>query len=254
MKKYFGDDLKSEYFKFEHTGVLHEQDEVTFEVYTHQDHYVQQLKQIEPSLYACKSESDPCEDVLLQLYQSLLGALAWLLQTRIDICTYVGYLQRHAHAPTVLHLKKANKLLSWCKRVKTGIRYTQLKEPLRIVTIADSAYSASDQDCLSIRGHLIALAGSDSEWPGGNIQVWDNLSKKRTVITRSSFASELRNAISADACTQLVRGFLEEILHGCKTASRLAEMQDKGQYSNDYALCLDARSLYDAISLSLIHI
>ena len=64
----------------------------------------------------------------------------------------------------------------------TGIRYTSLKFPLRIVTIADSAYKGSDQDCLSVRGHLTAIAGASEGWPGGIVQVWDNLSKKLSLL------------------------------------------------------------------------
>lgn len=249
LKRYFGDDLKSTYYSFEHTGVMHEQDEKDFSVYTHQNHYVSQLKPIEPQLYSLKSDTDVCESVLLTLYQSLLGALAWLLQTRADICTYVGYLQRNAHAPTIYHVKKANRLLSWCKRCKTGIQYNRLTPPLRIVTIADSAYKGSESDCLSVRGFLIALAGTESgAHPGGSVQLWDNLSKKHTVITRSSFSSELRNALAADASTQLIRSFVHEIVFGTCSAEKLAEMQDSGRYTVPYSLCIDARSIYDAVA------
>jgi len=120
---------------------------------------------------------------------------------------------------------------------------------LRIVTIADSAYKGSDSDCLSVRGFLIALAGTEpGSHPGGSVQLWDNLSKKHTVITRSSFSSELRNALAADACTQLVRSFVHEIMFGTCSAAKLAEIQDSGQYSIPYSLCIDARSIYDAVA------
>ena len=39
LKRDYGDDAKEELGIFEHTGIKHEQDPKTKEVYTHQNHY-----------------------------------------------------------------------------------------------------------------------------------------------------------------------------------------------------------------------
>ena len=44
---------------------------------------------------------------------SLVGALAWLIITMPAICVYVAFLQRQSKAPTVGHIRMANRLLAW---------------------------------------------------------------------------------------------------------------------------------------------
>ncbi|CAK0824004.1 unnamed protein product, partial [Prorocentrum cordatum] len=46
-----------------------------------------------------------------KLYSSLLGAVAWCIMTRVDICIYVAALERRGKSPRVGHIKKVNILL-----------------------------------------------------------------------------------------------------------------------------------------------
>ena len=82
--------LKIKTGHFECVGVMHEQDPVTFEVWTHQHHYVPQIKEI---------PADAKNEDLMQLFMSLVGALAWLVLTMPSICIHVAYLQRQTKAP-----------------------------------------------------------------------------------------------------------------------------------------------------------
>ena len=54
-----------------------------------------------------------CDASLHQLYQSLLGAVAYLAHTRVDICVFIRNLQRHSHKSHIQHVLKLNKLLKW---------------------------------------------------------------------------------------------------------------------------------------------
>ena len=90
---------------------------------------------------------------LKNLFWGLLGALSWLQQTRADIAPFIGYLQREAHKPTIHQVKQANKVLRYVRRVKSGIIYKRLTPPLKMVTVADSAYKANDDlsECIALR-------------------------------------------------------------------------------------------------------
>ncbi len=135
----YGQDTKIELSSFEHTGILHEQDATTFEIYTHQSHYVKELHAIDTSLINMDDKDAELSDVVKQVYWSLLGALAWLLQTRADIALFVGFLQRNTHDPRIRHIININRVLAYCKRVSTGIRFKKLELPLRLVCGADAA-------------------------------------------------------------------------------------------------------------------
>ena len=48
---------------------------------------------------------------LARLFPSLLMALAFCLQTRVDLAIYIVALQRHAQEPTVEHIRKLNAIV-----------------------------------------------------------------------------------------------------------------------------------------------
>ena len=86
-------------------------------------------------------------------------ALAWLILTMPAVCVYVASLQRHTQAPTVGHVRNANRLLLWIRKnlTRLGVRYQRLREPLRLIALSDSAFKAQDYDGLVMRGCVIVL-------------------------------------------------------------------------------------------------
>lgn len=61
---------------------------------------------------------------------SLVGALAWLMLTMPSICVYVAFLQRQAKAPTIGHIRMANRLLAWInKKREFGDMVRQIERP-----------------------------------------------------------------------------------------------------------------------------
>eukprot|EP00973_Karenia_brevis_P037025 5104059-Karenia_brevis.AAC.1 len=56
---------------------------------------------------------------------SLLGGVAWLVLTRVDIAVYVQSLQRHAHKPCVQDWKRLKTVVRFAKRRECGLWYKQ---------------------------------------------------------------------------------------------------------------------------------
>ena len=150
----YGGYVKIEIGEFEHTGIRHVQNKKDFSIYTHQNHYVTEISEIPLANVNTTNSQEPLNDELKTLFWSLLGALSWLQQTRAGIAPFIGYLQRVAQAPVIDHVKKANHILRCVRRVKCGLYYRRLTPPLKMVTVADSAYKANEDltDCTALRG------------------------------------------------------------------------------------------------------
>ena len=125
------------------------------------------------------------------------------------VCVYVASLQRHTKAPTVGHVRNANRLLQWIRKNQSrlGVRYKRLQEPLRLIALSDSAFKAQDYDGLVMRGCVIMLAEaavdgdashgsacrvSHTPWSTGmtiRLHLLDWYSRKHTRVVRSTFAA-----------------------------------------------------------------
>eukprot|EP00973_Karenia_brevis_P089153 12363116-Karenia_brevis.AAC.1 len=97
---------------FEHCGIMHEQ-RADMSIFTHQQHYVRELKTIDLTHYKGKSPHTQLDEHHSSLYCSLVGALAWLLQVYIEIAVYVHALQRHLKKPLLEHATRANRVVLW---------------------------------------------------------------------------------------------------------------------------------------------
>ena len=258
LRQDYGGDVKTEVGEFVHTGIMHKQDPKTFEVYTDQSHYVKEISEISLTGIDTSDLSAPLTDEMKTLFWSLLGALSWLQQTRADIAPFIGYLQREAHQPTVKLLKDANKVLRYVRRIKSGIVYKKLIPPLKMVTVADSAYKSNSDltDCTALRGYIILLVGQrptsstyvSDLYPGGPCTVMDWVSKKFSVITRSSFCAELRNQLEAAQSSVFLASALEENCHHIRSAHDLRNRTDKGLLSIPIHLCGDNKGVFTAVT------
>ena len=65
---------------------MHEQNPKTHEIWTHQQHYIPQIKEIPVDAKALVPDEQDCDEDLKQLFMSLVGALAWLTLTMPAIC------------------------------------------------------------------------------------------------------------------------------------------------------------------------
>jgi len=116
--------------------------------------------------------------------------------------------------------------------------------------IADSAYKgdAEDDDCLSVRGYIIALAGTTPSSPSGPIAIIEYLSKKQSLITRSTYASELRNAIDAALDAIMISTFFHEVRHGRTDVALLRTIMEAGQFDLPLTLFVDNMSLFQSVT------
>ena len=94
---------------------MHEQSQDCSEVWTHQQHYVPQIKEIAIGDRHLADDDEADED-LKQIYMSLVGALEWLIPTLPAVCVYVAVLQRQTKSPTIGHVRSANWLLKWIRK------------------------------------------------------------------------------------------------------------------------------------------
>ena len=198
LMKMFDGELKIQLDKFECLGIMHEQCPKTLEIWTHQQHYVQQLKPINVDAYVMADLQSEVSDQTRQSFQSLLGGVAWMTQTCIAICIYVAYLQRKGKAPTVKDVRSLNRLLGWIKRMgtKLGIRYRRLVGPIKLMVITDAAFKALEYEGLAMRGCIVVAMGRVALETGKKYQctVLDFYARKQTHVVRSTLVMTRRTS------------------------------------------------------------
>ena len=114
-----------------------------------QSHYVKQLPTIELPYQHAPPETPVTPHQLAQ-YQSLLGAVAWLNQTRVDIAVYTQALQRATHKCTLGHISKLNKLVRWLRRKTCNLVFHTLQKPRKVLVVSDAAFRREDPTCLAM--------------------------------------------------------------------------------------------------------
>ena len=77
-------------------------------------------------------DEEPADEAVMQLFMSLVGALAWLVLTMPNICIYVAYLQRQTKAPNLGHVRRTNRPLRWVRRnlKRFGVYIRRFRTPL----------------------------------------------------------------------------------------------------------------------------
>ena len=79
-------------------------------------------------------------------YMSVLGAVAWTVITRADVCIYVQALQRRAHKPRLIDCKKLNLVVRYLRKHQMGLWYCNMDGYKRIVCWSDSAFKAIPEE------------------------------------------------------------------------------------------------------------
>ena len=223
----------------------------------HQNHYAAQLRPIDESLLGSHPEEQEVKEFseeLGTLFMSLLGGLAWLVLTRLDICIYVQCMQRHAQAPRVGDIRKLNRLLRWVQKRPAGIVYLRHRAQdlrWRISAVSDSAFRSLEENTtgLALRGFVILLTASTDAHPGGECVILDYGTKKHKRVNRSTFAAELNAAVDTLDIALIVQYTLEEIF--CPenaTPTALQHAFETGKLHFPVELIIDAKAVFDAIS------
>ena len=125
--------------------------------------------------------------LLMGVFLTLFGAVAWLLLTRMDIAVYVSSLQRIAKKPKALHMRRLNRVVRYVLEVPQRLRYGRLQLPVKLVPIGDSAYQEQfEADRLVVRGMIYALAHETKQKDrvSFEVQVLDWLAGKQQHVVR----------------------------------------------------------------------
>ncbi|CAK0813698.1 unnamed protein product, partial [Prorocentrum cordatum] len=225
--------LKRQYDCFECIGIMHEQDAVTKAIWTHQQHYVQQLRPLQEDQYVMENEDGQVSVETHAAYMSLLGGIAWMTQTMAPIAVYVSYLQRQAKKPSVGDIRKINRLLKWImvNSNQLGVRFIELDMTrVRLAVVSDSAFHAME------------------------IVMLDWYSRKQNNVVRSTYAAELMALLDALGTGTLMNVALTEISEGVCTANQMRVRQEAGDLVLKMIAAIDAEAVFDAVSAATIKV
>ena len=107
-------ELEVKPLNFTNCGVRHT---LTSAGYTmDQIEYISALTLVANTPVTGSKAEDKLPEPLQKHFLSLLMALSYALQTCLDLGEYVVALQRVAHEPTYLHLRRLNALVRWTQR------------------------------------------------------------------------------------------------------------------------------------------
>ena len=239
--------LKVQRENFEHVGIQHErQPDGSYKL--HQNHYIEQLRALSLDDTSALPADQTAPEHLISPFISLVCAMSWVLTTMPVVAVYVGALQRHLRQPTVQHLRDANRVLRYLKTRKPALLYRRLKLPLKLLMVADSAFTALDDAGLAIRGYFILLCEDRHGELGGMIHIIDYTSRKQSHVCRATFAAELFAVLDGIGAALKVLACFEEVIKGSASAEELARRQEAGQYSLPMHAVTDGKSVFDASS------
>ena len=146
-----------------------------------QQTYVSELRPIPEAGLKLLPAEQTASQGQTQQFMSLVGGLAWVVQTRPDVAVFVAALQRRLKAPVVKDLINANRVLKYLKAKPLELVYRKVKSPWKLVVVSDSAFKGEEQDCLAMRSCIIALAAREGLAEGENqLQILEFVSKKQS--------------------------------------------------------------------------
>ena len=70
----------------------------------------------------------------------IIGALAYLMITRLDVAVYVAALQRAVQSPAVAHAARIHVLVRYVQRTPVDLVYRRLVGPIELLVISDSSF------------------------------------------------------------------------------------------------------------------
>ena len=264
LQAVFGE-LKIEWYAFTNCGVRHIQCKVTFQITLDQTEYAANLRFISLAQLTGAKAEDECCDELHQLYQSLLGAVAYLTHTRVDVIVFIVALQRYASKPRVEHVKRLNKLLRWIQKNPKKLAYKNLGGERReseatgthVRAIAYASFKKEVDDGYGMRGAIYGrCSGQEPTSFSGemkNMHVLDYACKSIRQVTRGTVSAELLSAGNAADEAILISHMVYEIEHGPITISEARQRRFSGGYV-PVALYLDAKSVFAAVTATCVKI
>ena len=252
--------LKCNWDSFTNCGIRHIRDPQTNTVTLDQHEYAKALK---PLVHADlrKGKEDALSDESHSLYLSLLGALAYLALTRLDIIVFIAALQRYNHKPQTIHARRLNSVVRWVQRKPVSLTYLSMTPTGNfVVGISDAAFKKEDDEATAMRGCVvcrlshscIVSEGTTTKLKSGTSHILEYASRKQRHVTRSTFAAELFGACDCMDLVWVVGLALHEIEMGPVTAMTARQIRDEGGFHYGAYLCVDAMSVFAAITAQVV--
>jgi len=170
-------------------------------------------------------------------------------------------LQRQTKAPTIGHIRRANRLLRWIRRnlKRLGVYFRLLQTPLRVFTLSDSAFKAQDYQGLVMRV-CIVLSAEACQPPSGvstpalvpsqevKVQVIEWYSRKHSRVVRSTYAAELLSLLDAVGQGNLIATAIDEVQCGAATARQLLDRHAGCRRAVQHDAAVDAKAVFDGVT------
>ena len=254
LEQVFGkNELEITYTDFTNCGLRHIWSTEGYSI--DQTEYLKALKPIiDPQITGLAADTLAPEQIAKQ-FLSLLMAVAYTLQTRVDLCVYVNALQRHAQTPTILHVRRLNAIVRWAQRNPLSLMYRRMTPDGHLTIYSDAGFRKEEKEGettgRAVRGANYVRSGKGPSGKGVvHLLHWDCSAIK--TVTRSTFTSELQAAIMATETGVLLATTLHEITQGALTPTQGMTLRDTGKLCIKIALCIDAMSVWSALSMERV--
>ena len=130
--------------------------------------------------------------------------------------------------------------------------------PWSLIVMPDSAFKATEPDCLATRACVIVLGtatcgkrtreAAPTLPSGGPVGIVEFYSRKQPRVCRSTFAAELCSTDDASSIGLLIRGMFSELVLGPCSAADLAARTDSGNLPVDLEIATDNRGMFSGVT------
>jgi hypothetical protein len=133
------------------------------------------------------------------------------------------------------------------------LKFKRIPGPTKLGLISDSAFKATEPDCLAIRSGIIALMTAKPIVNGtyGVVPIeW--VSKKQQRICRSTYSAEMHSALDLIGLGLVINSAFNEVMFGSQSAAALAQRQEEGLFAIPAEVFIDARSVWETIAAEVM--
>lgn len=199
-------------------------DQTESKIIVNQDQYIQSLEEVD--IKDAKDSERMLKSAEHKEYRRICGRLNWIsTQTRPDIAFDVAMISANVNAPTIKHLKLANKIVRKVKSTSVEIAFCKLENPLHLSVYCDASYGNLPSGG-SQGGQIVFLSDEN-----GSLSPLSWTSRKVRRVCRSTISSETMSMLDAVDMSIWIMHILKDITGN----------QPKGA-----KLKTDSKSLYDA--------
>ena len=212
-----------------------------------QDAYIDAMKPIQHPELTGRRSTDACTAEVHQLYQSLLGAVAYSLLSQAWAAVFVIALQRKTAAPQNIHVRRLNLLLAALQRQKRKLFFPAMRCARTIVVYSDASFAKeSETKGYGMRGAVYLRMGT---FQGKSVcHLLESQCQSLKLVTRSTFASETLAAVGAvDSLVPLLVS-MQEVVHGALNPDQARSLRELGGFAFQSELRVDAMNLFYAVT------